>query len=276
MNKVTVILFFLISILGFAQKKDKALITSNNYVYEGNELVNEDFVAAEMEYRKALSEKPTNGIGAYNLGNAYYKNGKYSEALIRHEEALKMASTKKEKYKAYHNIGNALMQNKKCKDAVEAFKNALRNNPNDDETRYNLGLAKECAQKQGGGGGGEDQNKEDKEDQNQQEQQEKQDQNQDQNQKQEENEQNEDNQDQGDQEQKEGDNKEDEEGKPKDEKEDEGKGQEQKKPKRQQGKLSPQQIKNLLEAMNDQEQKVQDKMNAQKAKGIKVQNEKDW
>ncbi len=47
-----------------------------------------------------------------------------------------------------------------CKEAVEAFKNALRNNPTDDETRYNLALAKECAEQQKQDGGGED-NKED-------------------------------------------------------------------------------------------------------------------
>ena len=41
-------------------------------------------------------------------------------------------------------------------------------------------------------------------------------------------------------------------------------------------KLSPQQIKNLLEAMNNEENKVQEKMNASKTKGIKVETDKDW
>ena len=278
MKKVTVIILILTSFLGFAQKKDKSLIASNDYVYEANELVNEDFVAAEMEYRKAISQKPTNVVGAYNLGNAYYKNGKFSEALFRHQEAIKSATSKEEKHKAYHNMGNALMQEKKCKEAVEMFKNALRNNPNDDETRYNFALAKECSKEQGGGGGGEDENKEDQDDQHQQEQQENQDQKQDQNQEKKEDEQNE-NKDEGDQDQQEGEDKEDEEGKPKDEQKDQGQGEDKKKqqqPKPQQGKLSPQQIKNLLEAMNDQEQKVQEKINAQQAKGVKVQTDKDW
>ena len=65
-------------------------------------------------------------------------------------EATKMA-LKKEKHRAFHNIGNTLMQNKKCREAVEAYKNALRNNPSDEESRYNLALAKECAKEQGGG-----------------------------------------------------------------------------------------------------------------------------
>ncbi len=269
MKQVLLVLILLTSSLSFAQKKDKALIKSNDFVYQGNEKINDDFVSAEMEYRKAISEKPTNSVGAYNLGNAYYKNGKFSEAILRHQESIKSATTKTEKHKAFHNIGNTLMQNKQCKEAVEAYKNALRNNPNDDETRYNLGLAKECAKDQGGGG--EDEN-EDK-DQDQKQDQEKEDNNE----KQDEGDEQEDNQDEGDQEEKDGDKKEDDKGKPKDEKEDKGQGEDEKKePKPQQGQLSPQQIKNLLEAMNDQEQKVQEKINAKKAKGVKVQTDKDW
>ena len=270
MKKIVVILITLTAFLSYAQKKDKALIASNNYVYEGNELVNEDFTSAEMEYRKAISEKPTNAVGAYNLGNAYYKNQKFREAVLRHQEVIKTATTKEEKHKAYHNIGNALMQGKQCKEAVEAFKSALRNNPNDDETRYNLGLAKKCAEEQGGGGEdeNEDEKQEQKEDQEKEDNKEKKDEGDD----------NKENKDEGEDEEKEGEDKEDEDGKPKDEKKDEGKGDDQKKeqPKPQQGQLSPQQIKNLLEAMNDQEQKVQEKMNAQKAQGVKVQNDKDW
>ena len=110
MKKIVFLLFTLITILGYAQKKDKALMKSNDFVYQGNEKVNDDFVSAEMEYRKAISEKPTNSVGAYNLGNAYYKNGKFSEAILRHQEAVKSATTKTEKHKAFHNMGNTLMQ----------------------------------------------------------------------------------------------------------------------------------------------------------------------
>ena len=52
--------------------------------------------------------------------------------------------------------------------------------------------------------------------------------------------------------------------------------QKKKKQQQQPGKLSPQQVRNLLEAMNNQEKKVQEKINAQKTKGVKVRNEKDW
>lgn len=276
MKKIIFVLAVLTTFLSFSQKKDKALVASNDLIYKANEVVNDDFVSAEMEYRKAISQKPSYAIGAYNLGNAYYNNGKFNEALLRHQEAIRTATTKAEKHKAYHNIGNTLMQEKKCKEAVEAYKSALRNNPNDDETRYNLGLAKECSKNQGGGGGGEDEDKEDEQDQNQQEQQQSQDQNQDQK---ENNEQNDNEKEEGEDNKKEGEEQEDEEGKPKDENKEMEQGdqkKDEKRPKPQQGQLSPQQIKNLLEAMNDQEQKVQEKINAQKAKGAKVQTDKDW
>ena len=271
MKQFILVLILLGSSLTYAQKKDLALQKSNDYVYQGNELVNEDFTLAEMEYRKAISKDPANAVGPYNLGNAYYKNGKFSEALLRHQEAIKSMTSKEERHKAFHNIGNTLMQNKQCKEAVEAYKNALRNNPNDDETRYNLGLAKECAKEQGGGGEdqNEDENQEEKEDQE----------NQDNKDKQDEGDSEEEKEDEGEQDEKEGDEEEDEEGKPREEKEDKDKSEDEKKeqkPKPQQGQLSPQQIKNLLEAMNDQEQKVQEKINAEKAKGVKIKNDKDW
>lgn len=254
-----------------AQKK------GTNYIYEANNLLGEnDFVSAEMEYRKAISEKPSAVAGTYNLGNAYYNSGNFEEALYRHKQAAETATSKAEKHKAFHNIGNVLMKNKQCKEAVEAYKNALRNDPTDDETRYNLGIAKECAKQQEDQN--KDDNKEDKKDENKENQDQKE--NQDNKDKEGDNKDQQDKKDEGDQDKKEGEDQKDEDGKPKDEKEDKGKGDEEKKdqkpPKPQPGQLSPQQIKNLLEAMNNQEQKVQEKMNAEKQKGVKVKTEKDW
>ena len=269
---VSFVLFVLLSICGSAQEEEKEAqhSLSNNYVFEGNSLVNENFIEAEKKYRLAVSAKQNNAVGSYNLGNAYYKSELYDEAMLRHLEAVNNSGSKLEKHKAYHNIGNTLMQKKRCKEAVSAYKNALRNNPSDDESRYNLALAQECAKEQGDGDGegddedkNKDENKDDKE-------------NSDENKDNEEK-----NKDKGgeDEEKKEGDDKEDEDGKPKDDngnqndkdpKKDKGQ------PKPQPGKMSPQQVKNLLEAMNNEEKKVQEKMNASKTKGVKIQTEKDW
>jgi len=263
---ITYILIFTAS-FSFAQedtKKKDAKITqkANNLINEANDLAsNDDFVTAEMEYRKAISKKPTSVAGTYNLGHSYYTKGNYEEALYRNQQAAKHAIDKKEKHRAYHNIGNILMQTKKCKKAVEAFKNALRNDPTDDETRYNLALAKACAKDEKEPPQEEDDKKDEEKDKKE---------NEDEQNKDKEQEDKEDKEGDGENEdKKEGEDKEDE-GKPDDKKQKDGEGddkkKEQPKPQQQPGKMSPQQIKNLLEAMDNQEQKVQEKMNAKKGK----------
>lgn len=285
-NIITYILIF-VSIAAFSQtdelkkKQIESQQKSTDYVHEANELVNgNEFISAEMEYRKAISESPSVVAGAYNLGNAYYEKGAYEEALYRYQQAAKTAISRLEKHKAFHNIGNILMQNKKCKEASEAFKVALRNNPSDDESRYNFALAKECAEEQGDGDGEDENENEDQKDQNkdQQDKEDKQDK-----EEKEEDEEGEDKdkpEDEGDQDKKDGDKEEDKDGKPQDDKKDQGEGenkeQQQDIPQPKPGQLSPQQIKNLLEAMSDQEQKVQEKINAKKQKGVKVKTDKDW
>lgn len=280
MKQITVYIILLITTLSFAQEKDKeqllALKKANNYVYEGNNLIEEDdFVSAEMAYRKAISEQPTTVAGIYNLGNSYIKKGSFDEALYRLQEAAESATNKSEKHKVFHNIGNVLMQNKKCKEAVEAFKSALRNDPTDDETRYNLGLAKVCAEQQKEENKDDNKEDENKENKDQKDENKDQDQKENKDKKDKEDENKEDKKDEGDQDKKEGEDKKDDEGKPKDEKEDEEK-KEQQSPKPQPGQMSPQQMKNLLEAMDNQEQKVQEKMNAEKMKGVKIKTDKDW
>ncbi len=283
MKQLIAYILILISAFSFAQESEDAevleLQKSNNYVAEANDLVeSDDFVLAEKEYRKAISVKSTSVSGTYNLAHSYYEKENFEEALYRNQEAAKNAIDKTEKYKIYHNIGNILMQKKKCKEAVEAFKNALRNNPKDEETRYNLGLAKECAK-----GQKEDPQEEDKDGENKSDKEkdkENEDKKEDEKEEEDKGDEKEDEKDKGDKDKNEGDDKpEDDKGKPKEEKKDEGKeGNDDKKqqPQQQPGQLSPQQIKNLLEAMNNQEQKVQEKINAKKVKGAKVQTDKDW
>ncbi|MBP1838475.1 tetratricopeptide repeat protein [Formosa algae] len=292
MRSLVLIYITLCTFSSFAQDDNEALIEAkrqaNNFVFEGNEKIQgEDYVAAEMEYRKAISEEQANIFGIYNLGTSYYKKGNFEESLYRLQEAATKATDRAEKHKAFHNIGNILMQNKKCKEAVEAYKNALRNDPSDEETRYNFGLAKECAKEQEDQNQNNEDDQEDNKDQNQDNQDQNQDQNKDnkdqddQDKKDEGEDQDQDKKDEGDQDKDEGDQEENEDGKPKDDKQDPGEGDQNKKeqpqqPKPQQGQMSPQQIKNLLEAMNNQEQKVQEKINAEKQKGERIKTDKDW
>ena len=292
MKPIVFIFIGLFTLSSVAQDDNEALVEAkrlaNNFVFEGNEKIQEDdYVSAEMEYRKAISEEESNVSGIYNLGTSYFKKGNFEESLFRLQEAASKATDRGEKHNAFHNIGNILMQNKQCKEAVEAYKNALRNDPSDEETRYNFGLAKECAKEQEEQNENNEDDQEDNKDQNQDDQDQNEDQNKDQEDQKDQDKQDEgddkdqDKKDEGDQDKDEGDQEENEDGKPKDDKQDEGQGDQEKKeqpqqPKPQQGQMSPQQIKNLLEAMNNQEQKVQEKMNAEKQKGERIQTDKDW
>ena len=270
-NNVRLIFFLLASFYGSAQDEAQ-LSMSNNYIFEGNSIVDDDFIEAEKKYRLGVSAKQNNVVGSYNLGNAYYRSELYDEAMLRHLEAIKNSVSKLEKHNAYHNIGNTLMQQKRCQEAVSAYKDALRNNPTDNETRYNLALAQECAKEQGNGDGDGDDEDKDKDKDKDKDDKENSDENKDKEEK------NKDKEGE-DEDKKEGNDKEDEDGKPKEDngnQENKDPNKDKGRPKPQPGKISPQQVKNLLEAMNNEEKKVQEKMNASKTKGIKVKSEKDW
>jgi tetratricopeptide (TPR) repeat protein len=293
MNKSLLFFVVVVCIIGFAQAQEgneevvtdqNALRESKNLTYEANEaLIQNDFTTAEGEYRMAIAKSDKNVGAPYNLGRAYYNRALLTEAFGRFKQAGEKAEAKPEKHKAFHNMGNVFMKNKEYDKAVEAYKEALRNNPEDEETRYNLALAKEMLKKQ------QDEQKDDqnKDDENKQDQKDEKDKNKDQD-------------NQGDNEKdKEGDQKDDENKdqgdkgdkgneKPEENKEGDGdeKKEEQQKPKEGDKKdnkqkprpnqLSKQQIQNLLEAMQNEEKKVQEKMEAKKVKGAKIKNEKDW
>ena len=268
---------------GFAQEKPEELQKkSNEFIAEAQEALSENnFASAEASYRKAIAKDPTNMNAKYNMGNLYYAKEKSLNAEQRLKEAAEIAASKSEKHQIFHNLGNSYMQQKNYSEAVNAFKSALRNDPTDDETRYNLALAKQKLEKEKQD---QDQNQDqekqdDKENQDKQDQEQKDDNNEGEGGDDQKEDQKPKDEGENEKDKKEGDQNEDKEKEEGDEKkEDQGKGDEQKqpKPKPTQGQLSPQQIQNLLEAMNNEEKKVQDKINAQKAKGVKVKSEKDW
>ena len=264
------------------EKPEKLKKESDRYIAEAQEALSENnFANAEASYRKAISKDPSNLNAKYNMGNLYYAKDKSLNAEQRLKEAAEMEAGKEEKHKIFHNLGNSFMQQKNYQEAVNAFKEALRNDPTDEETRYNLALAKKMLEEEKQNQDeNQDQNKQDEENKDENKDQQNEDQNQDGEGGEDEN-QDQKPQDEGENEKdkEEGDQNEDKQKDQGDEKkEDEGQGdkEKQQQPKPAQGQLSPQQIKNLLEAMNNEEKKVQDKINAEKAKGVKVRSEKDW
>tara|TARA_R110002072_G_scaffold22615_1_gene79275 strand:- start:94297 stop:95163 length:867 start_codon:yes stop_codon:yes gene_type:complete len=276
--KVTVFSLLLVvcSATGFAQvdkEKLAELKESQEYLSDASlSLQKDEFVEAEADYRKAIALNPVDETGKYNLGTAYYGKSKNAEAMRRFEQAAEVATSKAEKHKAYHNLGNTYMNEKKYTEAVEAYKNALRNNPNDEESRYNLALAKDMLEKNPPQDDGGDDDKKDQDKENQDEKENEKDKEDGDNKEGDEGDEK-DEKDQGDEKDKnkEGDDEKDK-GKPNEPKEGEGDKPQQQVP----GQLSPQQVKSLLEAMNNEEKKVQDKINAQKQKGAKVKSNKDW
>ncbi len=140
---ICIVVFLMGSSSLFAQKAEREHIRSGNELYES-----EKYTESEIEYRKALEVNPRSIEGTYNLGNSLYKQKKYPEAAEQYQLLMGQAERMKESSEGtqrlaqvYHNVGNIFMNNKDYAKSVEAYKQSLRLNPSDDETRYNLALA---------------------------------------------------------------------------------------------------------------------------------------
>ncbi len=263
-----IFLLFPFVLLGQKKQEDKIVLPTveeKKILREGNDLYNKQkFVDAEVQYKKTLETNPTYARANYNLGNAIYEQNRFKESIVNYEVAAKIFKEPLEKAEAFHNLGNALMLEKKYPDAVKAYKNSLRNNPTDEETRYNLALAKKMLEQEQD----QDDKKDKDKDKDNKDQKDKNDQNKDN--KQDKNEKDKDKDQNQDQNKDEQDKKND---------KDQGKNQdkeEKQKPKPKPNELSKQQMEQLLEAMNNEENKTQKKVNAKKARGRKVKQEKDW
>ena len=239
--------------LVFAQKSQKEVVIGNQ-MYQMRK-----YNQAETNYRKAVSKNPTNSLALYNKANAVYRQYQNNESIAAYQQALEMAQTKEEKHRIFHNMGNAYMNQKNYSAAVEAYKNALRNNPADDETRYNYALAKERLKNNPD----QNQNNQNQDKQNKQDQQ--QDQNKDQDQKQDQK----DNKDQNNNSDNQKDSEEQKEDKQNEQKPD---------PNQQRQQQSRQQMENMLKALDRHEKGVRERVQQKDQKGqpVQVPSQKDW
>ena len=129
----------LMAVLPFAASAQ----TDRDHIRNGNKLYREKkFSAAEVEYRKALSLNAGNPQALYNLGCVMMMQNKGSEAVKFYEKASKIETNKLRKAKIFHNIGIVCQSSKMYDEAIKAYSESLRNNPSDNETRYNLALCK--------------------------------------------------------------------------------------------------------------------------------------
>jgi Ca-activated chloride channel homolog len=233
---VIVIVLFSVVFLANAQNERRFVRQGNRFYLEGlkdtTRLDTASFSKAETEYRRALEKRPHDPNWNFNLSNSQYKQMRFEESAAAFRQLTDQANTPEEKARALHNLGNSLLFQQKIDESIDAYKEALRNNPSDLDTKYNLAYAQMLKNQP--------QDQQQNQDQNKDQQQDKQDQQQDQN------------QDQQDQ-------------------------QDQQKQQQPPPKISPQNAEQLLQALQNAERDIQDKVKKQQAREAKpTRVEKDW
>jgi Ca-activated chloride channel homolog len=223
------VIFFILSftVLSAFGQDEKKLLRKGNKDYKKG-----DFKSAEKNYSESLKKKNNYSKGSFNLGDAYYRQGKYAEATTEFENLTTRTNNADTLSRVYHNLGNSLLKQNKFEESANAYKKSLKYNPKDEDTRYNLAYALNKLRQQ-------------------QEQKKKEDEKKDKNKKDDKKDQN---------------KKEDKKEQKKDEK----------KPQESQNKISKEEAQRMLEALNNEEKKVQEKLKRQRAKGTKAQTDKDW
>ncbi|GAA4466183.1 tetratricopeptide repeat protein [Nemorincola caseinilytica] len=217
----------------------------SRYMLDGNDLYNQKkYKEAAERYNKALAKNPNYTPGMFNLGNTLYQQQKFDSSRKVMDAARKISQNKQGRAAADYNIGNTYMAEKKWDDAITAFKQTLRNNPQDADAKYNLSYALKMKAQGEGGGKNDKDKKDDKKDDKNKDKDKKDDKK---------------------------DKKDDQQNQPNENKQDKDK---QDQPQPQPGKVSKQAAEQLLNALQNEEKKLQEKMN--KEKGAPVKPDKDW
>lgn len=231
----------------YAQKTDRDFVRRGNKLYADSM-----FVKAEVEYRRALDINPKSMEAMYNLGNSLLMQQKAQEAMEQFANAASLVPVnekniatspegKEQLAQIYHNMGVVMQSSKQLDACIEAYKTALRNNPADHETRYNLTVAMKQKQQQ-------EQQQQNQDQQQQEEKQEEQEQEQQQNQQ--------DQQQQQDQQ--------------------EQQQQEQQQQQQQQNEMSQENAEQMLKAIMQDEKDVQEKVKKAMQEVQPRRFEKDW
>ena len=208
----------------------------------------QQFVDAEVNFKKGLEKSNESFELNYNLGDSYYKQQRYDDAIKYFQNSLTHTEDAISKAKAFHNIGNSLLKTQKIEESVEAYKNSLKLNPNDAETKYNLSYAlsllkqKQDQQKQNNKQNDKNKDKQDQKDKNKNDQQ------------------NQNKNDQKDEQQKQ------------QNKDQSAKQDNLKQPEK--NKISKEEAERILEALKNNEKDLQKKL--RKKVGVPITTEKDW
>jgi tetratricopeptide (TPR) repeat protein len=226
-------LIIITSISSFAQ-------STRGIINDGVDLYKEQkFADAEVNFKKGTEKNPDSFEAKFNLGDAYYKQQRYDEAIKSFQSSYVNAKNDEEKAKIFHNIGNSLLKSQKVKESIGAYKEALKLNPNDQETKYNLSYALNQLKNPDQNQQQKDQNKDENKDQQQDQQ----------------------NQDQQQQEQQKQDQQKQEQ-------------QQQQSQEQKEQELTKKEAENILNALKENEKDLQKQL--RKIKGQKIKTEKDW
>lgn len=142
-KKAMVLMLLLLSTVGMSAQSDRHFIREGNRSFKSQK-----WVEAETQYRKAIAKNGRNPQAVYNLGCALMMQQKDSMAMQQFENAAQLETNKMRRAKSYHNMGVVMQNHREYAKAIDCYKMALRNNPTDDETRYNLALCKKLLKDQ--------------------------------------------------------------------------------------------------------------------------------
>lgn len=124
-------------------QEERKIIRQGNKAYEAKK-----YTEAEELYRKALEKKPQSVEANYNVGNTLYKQNKYLDAASKYNSLTSSTDNNQEKAYIYHNMGNSYFKAQKYDESIKAYKESLKLNPSDKETKFNLAYAQRMLMQQ--------------------------------------------------------------------------------------------------------------------------------
>ena len=241
--RLTLFVILLNTVVVFAQHPN-GKIRKGNTAYKDS-----SYSDAEQLYREALMKDQSSYEASFNMADAIYKQERYSEANSLFKALSEKTDDKIKKSESYHNLGNSLLKEQKLDEAIEAYKNALRNNPKDLDTKYNLAYAmrmKNQSQEQEKEEQKEEENEEDKKEEKEEQEEEEE------------------------EEKDKGENQ-----KEKGEQSEEEKKEEPKQP-QDPNEMTEEEAQQILDALQQQEKELQEDLQKKKQKGVKLKILKDW
>ncbi|NMB52391.1 MAG: tetratricopeptide repeat protein [Bacteroidales bacterium] len=237
----SVIMFLLILLIRISVFSHTACAQADKkFIRQGNrEYEKSRYSESEILYRKALDKNKQSADAVFNAGDALYKQEKYEDAGKQFIENINLNEDRNKKSAGFYNLGNSFLKSNKLKESIDAYKNSLRLNPQNLEAKYNLAYAQDLLQQQ-----------QQQQQQNQDQQQQKQDKNnQDQNKEKEQDQDQSDNKEQQDQQQQ---------------------------PQQDDQAISKEDAERILNALENDEKNVQEKVKLAKAAKNRVRSAKNW